>query len=83
MVVCVGTADAGRWLPQPTGELQNSGPTTHSEFGPQQRAKGCVTAGLAVKAQLVMVLHGVLTVVCSALNLSAHLLIKNSNPTLN
>lgn len=44
MVMC-GHTDDGRWLPQPTGGLQNSDPSTH----PQQRAKGCVTARLTVR----------------------------------
>lgn len=44
MVMC-GHTDDERWLPQPTGGLQNSDPSTH----PQQRAKGCVTARLTVR----------------------------------
>lgn len=82
-VVCVGTASAGRWLLQPTGELQNSDPTTHSKRAPSKEQKDAPQQGW----QWGTARHGPSWgshsgVQCPEL-VSAHLLIKNSNPTLN
>lgn len=69
MVTCVDITDAGRCPPQLTGELQNPPPTP--SLPPAKRKRMCHNKADS-EAQLAMVLDGVVTVVCSALNYCLH-----------